>query len=204
MDKPFITSYVFVGNRSEIRLLYGKLRYLSKLKTRLIPGEKCNTSLRCVAKLFCPEWEHFNESGYYFDLRLTNDRQINLTVNSEQLPPFNLWYKLCRKYLSVKVYYFGGQKHSGHYTTNDMVGRFFPHRYMLVDTYDNYYPLSSPWALSVAVKQFVPVTEPFTTIESYAKELKDKLNGLRIFDILVVDPRGKCITPNQNLISQWL
>ena len=204
MENPCITHFVFIGNKIDIKLLYGKLRYLTKLKTRLYRSEASNTSLRCVAKFFCPEWESYTVDGMLYGLELTNERQIKLTVVSEAAPYPEVWFHLARKYQTVKVYYSATQEQSGQYRTNDAAGRYFPQRYIVVSADGNVKPFVAQNELYEEVAQAIPLAGTFTTLEAFGKAVKSRLKGIRIFDILVVDNRGKCISNNQHLISQWL
>ncbi|MFC4672685.1 hypothetical protein [Dysgonomonas termitidis] len=195
MERSCITSYIIIGNMSDIRYLHNSLLKLSQRK---------KTSLKHLAEMFYPEIKNYDIAGYFYDLQKNNSREIRFSVKTGAMPHPEIWFHICRKYLTAKIYYFAQEPNSGNYRTNDCAGHYFPQRYIVEDAGGNVNAVVAQQHLYEQVAGIIPVSEPYTTLEAFAKAIKAKLAGNRIFDILVVDNRGKCISHDKNLICQWL
>jgi len=195
MPEACITNYVIIGNQTDIKFLHKELQ-------RAVNASR--TTISKVAKTFCPQWVNYPHEGYLLNLSKDNPRQITFTVHSLSKAEPRLWFHICSKYQTTRCYYYSATGHSRHYTTNDLSGKYFPHRYMIVDDKGNQNPVVSHSDMFRQAARIVPVSDTFDTLEAFGKTLSPYLSQISIFDILVVDDRGKCVTPNPQLISQYL
>lgn len=195
MPNLCITNYVIIGNQTDIKFLHKNLK-------QTLNSSK--TVLSKIARAFCPNWTNHLTMGYLADLALNNPRQISFTVHTVSKPEPGLWFEICRKYHTSKCYYYSAVAESHHYSTNDKSGKFFPHRYMIADSNGNIKAVVSHNELFRQAALIVDISDKFDTLEAFGKTVSAHLSHIYIFDILVVDTRGKCITANPLLIGQYL
>ncbi|MDR2005344.1 MAG: hypothetical protein LBQ74_20160 [Prevotella sp.] len=195
MQNKCITHFVIIGNQTDIKFLHKNLQ-------QAVNSGK--TTISKVANTFCPQWANYPHEGYFLNLSKDNPRQITFTVHSISKPEPCLWFEICSKYQTTRCYYHSATVQSHHYTTNDLSGRYFPQRYMIVDAKGNQNPVVSHRDMFRQAARIVPISETFDTLEAFGKTLFPHLSQISIFDILVVDSRGKCVTPNPQLITQYL
>lgn len=194
MESCCITSYVIIGNETDIKFLHKNLQQLYQGK---------RTMLKYIAQAFCPHI-NYEVDGYFYDLQLSSKRKISFSVKTEAAPCPDIWQRICREYLTTKLYYFAQVADTGNYRTNDSAGHYFPQRYIIADAEGSVNAVVAQRHLYDYINKTIHISEPFTTLESFAKAVKTKLAGNRIFDILVVDNRDKCISHETSLICQWL
>ncbi|WP_294501954.1 hypothetical protein [uncultured Bacteroides sp.] len=195
MEKICTTTFVIIGNQSDIKFLHGNLQKLVYSKT---------TRLIQVAKKLCPQWITYNTDGHFFALTLDNPRQITFKVQTSQQPEPRLWFEICRKYQTTKCYYYAQMPHSRHYKTNDVSGKYFPGRYMVVDANGKAKTVQSHRDLFDAVASIVPIQNIFSSLEQFGQAFSPHRHQVGIYDIIVVDERGKCLTPTKNMISKYI
>lgn len=199
MDKTCTTTYIITGEQLNIVRLHGRMLKLVNSKKPIIWTERYKTSLRCVAKLFFPDWIGFNSIGHFYDLQIVNERKIIFTVENKNYPEPELWQRICRKYGDCQCYYYARVPERGRYETNDEEGIHFPQRYLVIDSEDGQKAVIGQKDLFDTVCKYMKL-EAFTSLSAFRKAVTLKINRLRIFDILVVDNKGNCITPSENLL----
>lgn len=194
MEKQCITSYVIIGNRTDIKFLHKKLQEMV-LKKR--------TGLQQVASALCPHWINYSIAGHFYRLSLVNPRRITFCTLTCTEPEPKMWMEYCRRFQSAKCYFYAAQAHSNQYKTNDCSGKFFPARYMVVAADGTSQSVVSHNELFSAVAAIVPVPDNYPGFETFAKAVSMHRNHLSVYDIIVVNERGKCLSPKQYMIGQY-
>lgn len=202
MDKKCISTYIITGEQLDIVKLHGKLLKLTNSKKPILWNEKHTTSLRCVAKLFFPDWVGYDISGYFYNLKIISERKIIFTVETVNTTEPQIWFKVCQKYNISSCIYFSRIPEKGRYETNDSMGIHFPQRYLVVDTEDTVKAVISANDLYQEVSRFTAKIEPFSTLAELRRTVSRYIKRIRIFDILVVDNSGLCISSPDNLLRQ--
>ena len=200
MDKICTTTYVITGEQSGIVKLHGRLLKLADSKKALIRNERYKTSLRCLAKLFFPDWVGFDIEGHFYDLQIISERKIVFTVETVNYPVNEVWLKICGQYTGCECLYFVRIPESGRYETNDEQGKYFPQRYLVVDSEDESKAVIGQKDLYEIVSRYIRNPEPFTSLVSLRKTVAQKIKRIRVFDIRVVDNLGNCISAQDSLI----
>jgi len=195
MENSCITRYVIVGNESEIKFLFRRLQ--------IFVYEK-RAKLRTVAKFFCPEWTNYDIEGYFYDLVLNSSRRFSFAVTTTKDSHPEIWYRICREYFTVRMYYYSELPQVGHYRTNDISGNYFPHRYKVMESDGTTHNHISQAALFATSARITGANNTFTTLESLGKVASKHLHILRVFNIIVVDERGKCLTPAKDMVGQYI
>lgn len=195
MEKQCITSYVIIGNQTDIKFLHKKLQELV-LKKR--------TGLQYVAHTLCPHWINYSIAGHFYGLSLVNPRQITFSTLTDTEPEPKMWMEYCRRFQSTKCYFYAAQPLSNQYKTNDYSGKFFPGRYMVVTADGTSQSVISHNELFSTVATIVPVQDNYPSLETFGKAVSMYRNQFSIYDIIIVNERGKCLTPTKYMIGQYI
>ena len=195
MDYPCVTTYVIIGNQVDIKFLHKNLRNLFTQK---------QNHLRDVARTMFPHWTGYQADGYFCDLSLVNSRQITFKVITATSPDIKIWFDIFRKYQTVRCYYYAAHAHSNQYKTNDSSGKYFPARYMIVSSSGIRHSVVSHHEMYNTAARIVPVQSAFPTLEAFGQAISEHRGHISIYDIIVVDQRGKCLTPTTQMIGQYI
>ncbi len=195
MEKLCTTTFIVIGNQSEVKFFHRELQKLVYSK---------QTQLSAVVKKFIPQWINYDTEGYFSDLSLDSTRQISFKVHTEDNPEPKLWFEICRKYQTTKCYYFSVQSNNNFYKTNDRSGKYFPARFIVIDGKGTSKKVLSLNEMYQVTADIVPIGSTFSTLEAFGKTVARYLDRIHIFDIILVDEYGKCLTPVKNMIAQYI
>ena len=125
------TSYVCIGSERDTRDLYEKMRALSKRTASLLPNDFGKEWMGNVVAALGGKWQDIACRGEFSGLELDNDGVLRFSVMSAwvELSEVRQFIESC--YPNLKMFYYAEESGSGYYVTNDVVGRFFPDRYIL-------------------------------------------------------------------------
>ena len=132
MSNPAFMSVFFVGEKREMRSLYGKMWRLQVRKESLIANgfyEEKRWLGNLVTRLG-GDWREVYCKGTWSDLRLTKD-YLHFATETAWQPPFELLKLIQKVYPSLQYFFSAEGDDWDAYLTNDEGGRFFTARYVL-------------------------------------------------------------------------
>ena len=132
MSNPAFMSVFFVGEKGEMRSLYGKMWRLQERKESLVANcfyDQKRWLGNLVTRLG-GDWREVYCKGTWSDLTLTRDYVFFSTETAWQ-PPLELLGLIREVYPSLQFYFSAEGDGWDAYLTNDREGRFFTARYVL-------------------------------------------------------------------------
>lgn len=130
MSNPAFTLVYVVGDKRQLRSLYGKMARLEKRKSPLIESDYGNCWLGNIVARLGADWQEYYCRGKWISLQLKRNT-LYLFIESAWESPYKFLLLIQKVYPQLKVYFAAEGEGWDAYVTNDFEGIFFPYRYAL-------------------------------------------------------------------------
>lgn len=122
------TRYTLMGDKQELDAVYELMYGLETMEKPRVENDFGNTFLGCLVDMLGGDWENASCRGEWGDLKRLDDR-ITFCTSTAWAPLNEVWDMLCKRYPSVRYYYYAEEPGCNIYETNDATGLYYPNRF---------------------------------------------------------------------------
>lgn len=124
------TSYLFMGDRKEIKELHGLMKRLGKRKKPLVNSDFGSTWLGCLVEALDRKWQDVRCRGYWENLEISGN-ELRFDTVTAWCAAYEVIGLICEKYPSLNHYYYSEEPGMCIYETNDDTGLYYPDKYFV-------------------------------------------------------------------------
>lgn len=127
------TSYIFLGEATEIADLYKKLKELEDMPEPLVENGFGKLFLGCVVNHFGGDWNKIYCRGEIDYMELCGEEMLQLSTMTAWGDMPEVWDFVCEKYPSITYYFLAEEPGMCYYVNSDDTGEYFPEKYLIDD-----------------------------------------------------------------------
>ena len=127
-----LTNYAIIGDKKEIRSLYGKMKWLESRQEPFLPNGFGKTWLGCLVKSLGGNPEKVYCRGQWSNLKLSGGR-LTFDVEHAWSRPDEVEELIADRYPSLSIYFLEEELGMDIFQTNDAYGEFFTQTVILDD-----------------------------------------------------------------------
>lgn len=124
------TSYTFVGKKEELNKLFDIMKQLESMEQPFVKNGFGTNWLGCLVEKLGQKWDSIWCRGEWSNLSYDDGKLLFCTETAWSAANEVMDF-ICKKFPSLKYYYYSEECGMGIYETNDDTGQFYPEKYFV-------------------------------------------------------------------------